>query len=74
MGISILLCPLAEGFVGLLVFFSIYGLCDGFYATSNFVLVIKSCSRFQSTHGYGWFFFSMSFGLASGPPLGGKFC
>ena len=73
MGISTLLCPLANTFPGLLLYFITFGLFDGGQSTVANVLVLTSVREEQRARAFGMWLFCMSIMMASGPPLAGIF-
>ncbi|XP_022781341.1 monocarboxylate transporter 12-like [Stylophora pistillata] len=71
LGFSTLLCPLANTFPTLLVYFIMFGLFDGGQSTVANVLVLTSVQEGQKARAFGLWLFCLSVIMACGPPLAG---
>lgn len=72
LGFSTLLCPLANSFPTVLVYFIAFGLFDGGQSTVANVLVLTSVQERQKARAFGLWLFCLSIIMACGPPLAGR--
>ena len=72
-GVATLLVSHNTSYIGVLIFFVVYGFCDAGFSAQQTVLVLKCVGENNLEMAWGLFTSSYAIFIALGAPIGGKF-